>query len=325
MSNNIAMLTGATGQDGSYLIELLLEKGYKVVGLKRRSSTINTVRLNHLYNNPNLILRYFDLNDVGSMYRLINEYKPDEFYNLGCMSHVRVSFETSEDCVSGIVMGTLRLLNCIKEISPKTKFYQANSSEAFGDCPILPLNENSQLCPCSPYACGKTFAHHLVNNYRKSYNLFLVSGVLMNHTSPRRGETFVTKKIVNGACKIKLGMTEKLFLGNLEPRRDIGYAKEYVECMYKMLQNKVPTDYVISTGKSYAIKEICQIVFDKVGLKGDYKKYIEIDERLFRPQEVPHLLGDSSKARKELDWEPKTSFEELMDIMIDAEIQSLTI
>lgn len=320
----IALITGVTGQDGSYLAEFLLEKGYQVIGLKRRTSTINTTRIDHLYNNKNFVLRYFDLSDVGNMYSLLTEYCPDEIYHLACQSHVRVSFELSEFTVDTITMGTLRLLNAVKQVIPSARFYQGSSSEMFGDNPKLPLNEKSKLQPCSPYACGKVFAHHLIHNYRKSYNMFAVSGILMNHSSPRRGETFITKKIVNGACKIKLGLMDKLFLGNLEAKRDIGYAKEYVECMYLMLQQSEPKDFVISTGKSYSVKEMCEIVFEKVGL-GNYEKYIEIDPRLFRPHEVPHLLGDSNLAKKELKWQPKTTFEQLMDIMIESEMKQFKI
>jgi GDPmannose 4,6-dehydratase len=313
-----AIITGVTGQDGSYLTELLLEKGYKVIGLKRRASLINTDRLDHLYHHTNFHLEYFDLNDVGSIYRLLNTYQPDEFYNLAAQSHVRVSFDISEHTVDGIAMGTLRILNAIKEISPHTRFYQASSSEMFGDNPQVPQAEHTALHPASPYACAKVFAHNLVRNYRHSYNLHLSSGILFNHESPRRGETFVTRKITLAAARIKLGLQKKLYLGNLDSKRDWGYAKDYVEGMWLMLQQDKPDDYVIATGETHTVREFLAEVFTHANLK--IEEVVEIDERLFRPHEVPVLLGDSSRAKEQLNWTPKTKFKDLARIMYEADL-----
>ena len=316
-----AFITGITGQDGSYLAELLLQKGYQVVGLKRRTSLINTDRVDHFYNNPNFILQYYDLNDSGCLYRLLLKYKPHEFYNLAAQSHVRVSFDIPENTVDGIVMGTTKILEAIRHISPETRFYQASSSEMFGDNPTIPQSETTILSPASPYACAKVFAHHLVRNYRHSYGIHASSGILFNHESPRRGETFVTRKITLAAARIKLGLQQKLFLGNLDAERDWGYAGDYVEAMWMMLQQDEPDDYVISTGERHSVREFLKEVFDYAGL--DIKKHVDIDPRLFRPHEVPVLLGDSSKAEKNLGWKPKTSFKELVKLMYEEDLQAL--
>jgi len=313
-----AIVTGVTGQDGSYLSELLLSKGYKVIGLKRRTSLINTDRVDHIYDHKNFKLEYFDLNDTGSIYKMLLTYKPDEFYNLAAQSHVRVSFDIPEHTVDGIAMGTLRILEAIRNTNPEIKFYQASSSEMFGDNPDCEngFNEESRLMPASPYACAKVFAHNLVRNYRKSYNLFASSGILFNHESPRRGETFVTRKITMAAARIKLGIQDKLFLGNLEAKRDWGFAGDYVSVMWLMLQQKKADDFVISTGETHTVREFLEYVFEYAGL-GSYEKYVEIDPRFYRPQEVPFLLGDSTKAQKTLNWEPEVKFKDLAKMMYD--------
>jgi GDPmannose 4,6-dehydratase len=317
--NKKAIITGITGQDGSYLAELLLNKGYTVYGLKRRTSTITTDRIDHVFGNPNLHLLYYDLNDTSRIWDLLLDIRPDEIYNLAAQSHVRVSFEVPENTVDGIAMGTLRILNAYKKVCPEAKFYQASSSEMFGDNPNYPFNEESILMPASPYACAKVFAHNLVRNYRESYGLHASSGILFNHESPRRGETFVTRKITLAAARIKLGLQEKLFLGNLEAKRDWGFAGDYVELMWRMLQHETPDDYVIATGETHSVEEFLHSVFSHAGLDPD--KYVEIDPRLFRPQEVPYLLGDSSKAKKVLNWEPKVKFDELCKIMYEADLE----
>ena len=314
-----AIITGITGQDGSYLSELLLEKGYYVVGLKRRTSTINTERVDHIFNHPNFKMEYFDLNDSGCVYRILNNYKPNEFYNLAAQSHVRVSFDIPENTVDGIAMGTLRILEAIRNILPTCKYYQASSSEMFGDNPKYPFNEESRLMPASPYACAKVFAHNLVRNYRESYGLFACSGILFNHESPRRGETFVTRKITLAAARIKAGLQDKLYLGNLSAKRDWGFAGDYVEAMWLMLQHDHPDDFVISTGKAYSVKEFLNFVFEVAHL--NIERHVEIDERLFRPHEVPHLLGDSSKVREVLGWRPKVSFNQLAKMMYEQDLK----
>ena len=316
-----ALITGITGQDGSYLAKFLLNKGYKVHGLKRRTSLINTERVDSIYDNPNFELSYFDLNDSSAIWELMISYKPDEVYNLAAQSHVRVSFDIPEHTVDGIAMGTLRILNALKTVCPESRFYQASSSEMFGDNPNYPFHEGSQLMPASPYACAKVFAHNLVRNYRESYNLHASSGILFNHESPLRGETFVTRKITLAAARIKLGLQDKLFLGNLTAKRDWGYAGDYVEAMWKMLQHETPDDYVIATGQTHTVREFLDCVFSHAGLDPD--KYVEIDERLFRPQEVPYLLGDATKAKKELGWEPRIKFNELCKIMFEADYQHI--
>ena len=314
-----ALITGITGQDGSYLAELLLQKGYRVVGLKRRTSLICTERVDGFYNHPNFEMRYFDLNDSGCMWRLISEYRPDEFYNLAAQSHVRVSFEIPENTVDGIAMGTLRLLEAVRHASPETKFYQASSSEMFGDNPKFPQDENTRLMPASPYACAKVFAHNLVRNYRESYGLHASSGILFNHESPRRGETFVTRKITLAAARIKLGLQEKLFLGNLDAKRDWGFAGDYVEAMWLMLQQPSADDYVIATGETYTVRDFLKLVFERAEL--DVKERVRIDSRLFRPQEVPLLLGSPVKARQRLGWEHNVKLRELAEMMYDEDLK----
>ena len=310
-----ALITGVSGQDGSFLSEFLLNKGYFVIGLKRRTSLINTCRIDHLLNNLNFKLEYFDLNDSGRMYELLNLYKPDEIYNLAAQSHVRVSFDLSENTADGIVLGTLRLLNAYKTIIPESKYYQASSSEIYGINSKIPLNEESITIPSS---ISKLAAHHMVDVYRRSYGLFACSGILFNHESERRGETFVTRKITLAAARIKYGLQDKLYLGNLEAKRDWGHAKDYVEAMYLMLQQQTPEDYVICSGETHSIREFLDLTFEYAGL-GDPMKYVEIDPKYFRPQEVPLLLGDYSKAKKNLGWIPKIKFEKLVKMMYDSD------
>ncbi|MHA1661100.1 MAG: GDP-mannose 4,6-dehydratase [Promethearchaeota archaeon] len=316
-----ALITGITGQDGSYLAEFLLEKGYRVIGLKRRSSLITTGRIDHIYEHKRLILEYYDFEDTGVLYRLLYKYQPDEFYNLGAQSHVRVSFDIPEHTVSGIAMGTLRILEAIRNVNPRIKFYQASSSEMFGDNPVHPQNEETRLMPASPYGCAKVFAHNLVRNYRESYKLHASSGILFNHESPRRGETFVTRKITIAAAKIKMGLQDKLYLGNLDAKRDWGFARDYVEAMWLMLQQDNPGDYVIATGKTYSVRQFLELVFDHAGL--DINKHVEIDARLFRPQEVPLLLGDALKAKENLGWSSKTSLKDLAILMYQSDLDEL--
>ena len=307
-----AFITGITGQDGSYLAELLLLKGYKVVGMKRRTSLITTDRVNHLMNNDKFHLVYGNLNDSGCLHRLLIEHSPDEIYNLGAQSHVRVSFETPEETTEFVVMGTLRLLEAVRNVCPKARFYQASSSEMFGTNPNMPLSEDSTLMPASPYACAKVYGHHIVQNYRDSYGMFACSGILFNHESPRRGETFVTRKITMAAAKIKLGLQKELRLGNLDAKRDWGFAGDYVEAMWLMLQQESPDDYVIATGRTHTVRDFLKYVFDHAGL-GDYNNYVKIDPRYLRPSEVPCLLGNAEKAKANLNWEPKVNMEELLN------------
>ena len=316
-----AMITGVTGQDGSYLAEFLLDKGYKVIGLKRRTSTICTERLDHIFDHPNFSMRYFELNDSGCMWRLLSEYKPDEIYNLAAQSHVRVSFEVPESTTDTIAMGTLRLLEAVRHIVPNARFYQASSSEMFGDNPVSPQDESTALQPASPYACAKVYAHHLVRNYRESYGLHASSGILFNHESPRRGETFVTRKITMAAARIKLGLQDKLYLGNLDAMRDWGFAGDYVKMMWLMLQQDEPDDYVVATGETHSVKEFLEVVFDHAGL--DIEKYVEQDERLFRPHEVPLLLGDAKKAQEKLGWQPEVKFKELAIMMYESDLDKI--
>ncbi len=316
-----AFITGVTGQDGSYLAELLLSKGYKVIGLKRRTSLLCTDRINQFYNNPNFILEYFELDDTSCMYRLLSKYQPDEIYNLAAQSHVRVSFDIPQSTVNTIVNGTLNLIEAIRNVCPNAKFYQASSSEMFGDNPNFPYNEDSKLTPASPYANAKVFAHNLMRNYRMSYNMFACSGILFNHESPRRGETFVTRKITMAAAKIKLGLQDKLYLGNLDAVRDWGFAGDYVEAMWLMLQQDKADDYVIATGKAYSVKHFLTLVFEHAGL--NVNKHVEIDSRLFRPHEVPYLLGDSSKANKVLNWQPKIDLKSLAAMMYEEDLKKI--
>ena len=320
-----ALITGVTGQDGSYLADLLLEKGYHVVAVKRRTSLISTDRINHIFNDPDKVidfdLVYGNMIDSGNIHRLLMKYKPDEIYNLAAQSHVRVSFDTPEETADIVAMGTLRLLEAARNVCPDAKIYQASSSEMFGDNPENPQSETTRLMPASPYACAKVYAHNLCRNYRQSYGMHISSGILFNHESPRRGETFVTRKITRAAARIRLGMQDKLFLGNLEAKRDWGFAGDYVEAMWLMLQQELPDDYVIATGETHTVQEFLQEVFDYAGL--DVNEYVEIDERLFRPHEVPLLLGDPTKAKDKLGWEPKVKFKELARMMYDEDLKSI--
>lgn len=319
-----ALVTGITGQDGSYLAELLLDKGYRVIGLKRRSSTICTDRIDHFYHHPNFELCYYNLNDSGCFWRALIKYQPSEVYNLAAQSHVRVSFDTPEETAKAVAMGPLTMLEAIRTLDPdgsKIRFYQASSSEMFGDNPNAPFNEESTLMPASPYACAKVFSHHLVRNYRKSYGIFACSGILFNHESPRRGETFVTRKITLAAARIKLGLQDKLRLGNLDAKRDWGFAGDYAEAMWLMLQQETAEDYVIATGETHSVREFLQEVFNYA--KIDVDEHVDIDPRLFRPHEVPLLLGDCSKARKLLKWEPRVKFKELAKMMYEEDLKKV--
>jgi GDPmannose 4,6-dehydratase len=321
----VALVTGATGQDGSYLVDLLLDKGYRVVGVKRRTSVIATDRIDHVFTDTDSILNfdlvYGNMIDSGNIHRLLQRYKPDEIYNLAAQSHVRVSFDTPEETAKIVGMGTLRLLEAVRNVCPNAKVYQASSSEMFGDNPDYPFNEESRLMPASPYACAKVFAHNLIRNYRESYNLHASSGILFNHESPRRGETFVTRKITMAAANIKMGLQDELYLGNLQAKRDWGFAGDYVDAMWLMLQQDAPDDYVISTGETHTVEEFLHEVFDYAGLS--VNKHVKIDERLFRPHEVPLLLGDSTKAKKKLQWEQKVKFKELARMMYDGDLKGL--
>ena len=317
-----ALITGITGQDGSYLAELLLEKGYEVHGIIRRSSSFNTQRIDHLYKDPHdsearLFLHYADLTDGTGLREVLTRVQPDEVYNLGAQSHVRVSFDQPVYTVQTDAVGTIRLLEAIRGTGLDIRFYQASSSEMYGKVAETPQTEKTPFYPRSPYGCAKVYSFWQTVNYRESYGLFACNGILFNHESPRRGETFVTRKITRAATRIKEGLQEKLFLGNLDAKRDWGFAGDYVEAMWLMLQQKKPDDYVIATGQTHSIREFLDEAFDRVGL--DWNKYVEIDPRYFRPAEVNLLLGDSSKARKLLDWQPKIGFEELAEIMIDAD------
>jgi len=312
-----ALITGVTGQDGSYLAEFLLNKNYSVVGMKRRTSLICTDRIDHLMQNSRFTLAYGNMNDVGNMYYLLREHEPDEIYNLAAQSHVRVSFDLPEETANSIAMGTLRLLEATLQTLPDSKFYQASSSEMFGDNPNFPQNENTSLMPASPYACAKVFAHNLIRNYRISYDMHASSGILFNHESPRRGETFVTRKITTAAAKIKLGLQDELRLGNLDAKRDWGFAGDYVEAMWLMLQQDEPDDYVIATGKTHTVRDFLHLVFDHAGLDTD--KYVVFDKRLLRPQEVPLLLGDPSKAKAQLGWKSTVELPELAKMMYESD------
>jgi GDPmannose 4,6-dehydratase len=317
-----AIITGVTGQDGSYLAEFLLEKGYQVIGLKRRTSSICTGRIDKTcFREPNFHMEYYNFIDSGAIYRLMKKYNPDEIYNLGAQSHVRVSFETPEETVETIAMGTLKWLEAIRIMNPQIKFYQASSSEMFGDNPEVPQREDTCFMPASPYACAKVFAHNLVRNYRESYDLHASCGILFNHESPRRGETFVTRKITLAAARIKLGLQEQLFLGNLDSKRDWGYAKDYVEAMWLMLQQEEPDDYVIATRRTYSVREFLEEVFCYADLK--IEDHVRFDSRLLRPHEVPLLKGDYKKAQQKLGWEPKTDFKQLAKMMYDADLKQM--
>jgi GDPmannose 4,6-dehydratase len=325
-----ALITGITGQDGSYLTELLLEKGYEVHGIIRRTSTFNTDRIDHVYVDPHsegarLFLHYGDLTDGTTLRRILEEVRPHEIYNLGAQSHVRVSFDSPEYTVDTVAMGTLRLLEAIRDYQQRTshevRFYQAGSSEMFGKVQEVPQKEGTPFYPRSPYSCAKVYAHWQTVNYRESYDLFACNGILFNHESPRRGETFVTRKITRAVARIVGGMQKKLFLGNLDSKRDWGYAKDYVRAMWLMLQQESPDDYVIATNETHSIREFLDLAFGYVGL--DWHEYVEFDQRYLRPAEVDLLIGDSSKARDKLGWTPSVNFGELVALMVEADLAAL--
>jgi GDPmannose 4,6-dehydratase len=320
-----ALITGITGQDGSYLAELLLDKGYEVHGLKRRASSLNTDRVDHLYEDPHasscrMFLHYADLTDGGSLASVLYDVRPDEIYNLGAQSHVKVSFEVPQYTGDAAGMGALRLLEAIHRTGLNSRFYQASSSEMFGSTPP-PQCETTIFHPRSPYACAKLFAHSLTVNYRESYGLHASSGILFNHESPRRGETFVTRKITRAVARIKHGVQDKLHLGNLDARRDWGYAPDYVRAMWLMLQQDSPDDYVIGTGEAHAVGEFARLAFESAGL--DWRDYVVVDPRYFRPAEVDYLRADAAKARCVLGWEPAVSFEQLVGMMVEWDLAEL--
>jgi GDPmannose 4,6-dehydratase len=319
-----ALITGITGQDGSYLAELLLAKGYEVHGIIRRSSSFNTARIDHIYQDPHesgaqLFLHYGDLADGSVLSRLLREIEPHEVYNLGAQSHVRTSFDVPEYTGEICGLGTIRLLEAMRQTGITPRFYQASSSELYGRVVETPQTEETPFYPRSPYGCAKAYAFHITRNYREAHGFFACNGILFNHESPRRGETFVTRKITRAACRIKVGLQDKLFLGNLNARRDWGYAPEYVEAMWLMLQQDEPDDYVIATGESHSVSEFLDEAFGHVDL--DWKEHVEIDPRYYRPTEVDLLLGDASKARQKLGWEPKVTFKELVRIMVEADLE----
>jgi len=319
-----AFITGITGQDGSYLAELLLEKGYEVHGLVRRASSFNTVRIDHLYPDPhdphrNLHLHYGDLTDGSSLTNLILTIEPDEIYNLAAQSHVRVSFDQPLYSVDVGALGTLRVLEAARQLHRQrsVRVYQASSSEMYGKVVEVPQSETTPFHPRSPYACAKVFSYYQMLNYREAYGMFACNGILFNHESPRRGETFVTRKITRAATRIREGLQSKLFLGNLDARRDWGFAKDYVEAMWLMLQADEPDDYVVATGETHSVQEFLEVAFQRVGLP--WKQYVEMDQRYLRPSEVDLLLGDATKAREKLGWTPRTSFHELTNLMVDSD------
>ena len=321
-----ALITGITGQDGSYLAELLLEKGYEVHGVIRRASTFNTSRIDHLYRDPHvngvrLFLHYGDLADSVQMVKLLYQLQPDEVYNLGAQSHVRVSFDVPEYTGDVVGLGAQRILEAVREagLVKKCRYYQASSSEMFGKVQAVPQTETTPFWPRSPYGCAKVYAYWLTVNYRESYNLHASNGILFNHESPRRGETFVTRKITRAATRIKCGLQESLYLGNLDAKRDWGYAKEYVEMMWLMLQQDNPDDYVVGTNETHSVREFCEETFSLLGL--DWEKYVNYDKRYERPAEVELLIGDPAKARRQLGWEPKVKFKELVKIMVESDLE----
>lgn len=336
-----ALITGITGQDGSYLAELLLDKGYEVHGIIRRSSSFNTGRIDHLYHDPHetgvrLFLHYGDLNDASSLNKVLRDIRPDEIYNLGAQSHVKVSFDVPEYTGEVDALGTVRILEAIRETELNTKFYQASSSELYGKVVETPQRETTPFYPRSPYACAKAYAYYITVNYRESYNMFACNGILFNHESPRRGETFVTRKITRAAARIKHGLQTCLYLGNLDAKRDWGFAGDYVEAMWLMLQQGEPDDYVVATGETHAVREFAEKVFARLDMPIEWrgtgvhekgidtktgKIVIEIDPKYFRPAEVDLLLGDPGKAKRQLKWEPKVAFDGLVDMMVDADIQ----
>lgn len=323
-----ALITGITGQDGSYLAEFLLAKGYEVHGIIRRSSSFNTGRIDHIYQDPHYIdkrlnLYYGDLSDGTGLRRVLEKVCPDEVYNLGAQSHVKVSFEEPEYTVDVVGLGTLRLLEAVRDYRDRTgiqvRFYQAGSSEMFGMVREIPQTEKTPFYPRSPYSAAKVYAYWQTLNYREAYGLFACNGILFNHESPRRGETFVTRKITRSATRIKLGLQDKLYLGNLSAKRDWGYAGDYVEAMWLMLQPDEPDDYVIATGKNYSVQDFLEKVFSKLNL--DWEKYVGIDQRYFRPTEVDTLLGDPTKSREKLGWEPKTDIDQLIEMMLEHDME----
>jgi GDPmannose 4,6-dehydratase len=338
-----ALITGITGQDGSYLVELLLEKGYEVHGIVRRSSSFNTSRIDHVYEGAHdkkhrLFLHYGDLSDGSSLNRILEKVRPDEIYHLGAQSHVRISFDIPEYTADVDALGTLRMLDAIRETRIKTRFYQASSSEMFGKATETPQRETTPFHPRSPYGCAKVFGYWIARNYRESYGLFAVNGILFNHESPRRGENFVTRKVTAGFSRIKRGLQEKIYLGNLDAKRDWGYAKDYVEGMWRMLQQKTPDDYILATGETHSVRELVEEAGKLLGFeivwkgKGRHEKgidrksgkmLVEIDPRYYRPAEVDVLQGDASKAKRKLGWEPKVKFKELVRIMVEADLASL--
>jgi len=335
-----ALITGITGQDGSYLAELLLSKGYEVHGLIRRSSSFNTGRLDHIYKDPHetnvhLFLHYGDLNDASSLNKILRDVRPDEIYNLAAQSHVRVSFDVPEYTGEVVALGTVRLLEGIRETEVNTKFYQASSSELFGKVVESPQRETTPFYPRSPYACAKAYSYYITVNYRESYNLFACNGILFNHESPRRGETFVTRKITRAAARIKLGLQSCLYLGNLEAKRDWGFAGDYVEAMWLMLQQPEPEDFVIATGETHSVREFAEMVFAQLDMPLNWqghgvhekgidartgKVIIEIDPKYFRPTEVDLLLGDATKARTKLCWNPRVGFKSLAEMMVKSDL-----
>ncbi len=321
-----ALITGITGQDGSYLAELLLKKGYEVHGIIRRASTFNTSRIDHLYLDPHihgvhLFLHYGDLADSVNLVKLIYDLKPDEIYHLGAQSHVRVSFDIPEYTGDVTGLGTIRILEAIRETGVKTRFYQASSSELYGKVQAVPQTETTPFWPRSPYAVAKLYAYWATVNYRESYGMFACNGILFNHESPRRGETFVTRKVTRAVARIKKGLQKELFLGNLESKRDWGYAPEYVEGMWRMLQQDAAEDYVLATNETHSIQELVEAAFAHAGL--DWKQYVKYDARYERPAEVDLLIGDPAKAKAQLGWEPHTKFAQLVKIMVDADIAAL--
>ncbi|GFO54224.1 GDP-mannose 4,6-dehydratase [Geomonas sp. Red276] len=335
-----ALITGITGQDGSYLAELLLSKGYQVHGMIRRSSSFNTGRIDHIYRDPHeegtkLFLHYGDLNDASSINRILREVRPDEIYNLGAQSHVRVSFDVPEYTGEVDALGAVRILEGIRETGISPRFYQASSSELYGKVVETPQKETTPFYPRSPYAAAKAYAYYITLNYRESYDLFACNGILFNHESPRRGETFVTRKITRAAARIKLGLQNCLYLGNLDAKRDWGFAGDYVEAMWLMLQQETADDYVVATGETHSVREFAELVFGRLGMHLEWqgegvhekgidiktgKVVIEIDPRYFRPAEVDLLLGDPAKAKRLLKWEPKTTFQGLVEMMTDADL-----
>ncbi len=319
-----ALITGISGQDGSYLAEFLLSKGYEVFGIVRRSSSFNTERLDAIYQDPHvpnakLRLIYGDLNDASSLNKILRTVRPDEIYNLGAQSHVRVSFDIPEYTTEVTAVGTLRLLEAIRESGLQPKFYQASSSEMYGKVAEIPQRETTPFYPRSPYGAAKVFSYWITVNYREAYNLFACNGILFNHESPRRGETFVSRKITRAAARIKLGLQHDLFLGNLDAKRDWGFAGDYVQAMWLMLQQDVPEDFVIAMGETHSVREFLDLAFGHLNL--DWKEFVKVDERYYRPTEVDILIGDASKAREKLGWQPRVTFEELVVMMVEADLQ----